>query len=596
MSSLSVSAISHPSYRIDLSRWFEYRLTFEGGEDYVDEYLIQQKDETNAEFKERKKFTPIPAIAKEAILDLQRGITQRLDDVTRDGGTPQYQAAVDGEGGGIDRDGQSMNMFIGHDVLVELLVMGRVGIYVDNFSSPGATMADGRTTPYAYVYRVEDILNWDTMHPENEGRFKMVLLRDHEISHNQAFGVSFPSKIRERLRLVWIGEDGLVRYRFMNNKLESMPLDRISSQFAVDDDGAIVTPLREIPFIMPELTGGSLLRDVASYQRTLLNVASHEAMMAMAVNDHFLAIQSDVRTDNLHWKKPETGAAVPGGQRGYIASETFGGRLNWIRARYYDSESTAPQWVSPPVESLKASHDYRSRMADEVRQMINVAVQSQTGVRSESREQRELSAEGLEAGLHFIAMKLQQAERQIAKYYSMYQRSDDVAVITYPKRFRLKREAERIADAQELKKLVDGLPGQINKKEGYKRVILQLFTGTVDSTTMAKMLRAVDQHPYIGDPEKIMDLIENALITRSRAAQSFDLPEDEVEDAMQEKIEMAREIMKAQTPPEPEMDQEERPAARGVPEADANPQSGEEERAEDEQKRGEQKAPKKEEE
>ncbi len=593
MSSLSVSAISHPSFRIDLSRWFEYRLTFEGGDDYVDEYLIQQSDESNAEFRERKKFTPIPAVAKEAIQDLQRAITQRLDDVTRVGGTPQYQAAVTGEGGGIDRDGQSMNIFIGHDVLIELLVMGRVGIYVDNFSDPGATMADGGSAPYAYVYRVEDILNWDTMRPEKDGRFKMVLLRDHEVFHNQAFGVSFPNKITERLRLVWIGDDGFVRYRFMDNNLKILALDRISEQFAIEDDGTVLTPLREIPFIMPELSGGSLLRDVASYQRALLNVASNEAMMAMNVNSHFLSIQTDVRTDNLHWKKPGGDNAEPGSQRGRLAQEKFGARVNWVRARYRDTESSAPEWVSPPVEGLKASHDYRARMADEVRRMINVAVQNQTGVRSESREQRELSAEGLEAGLHFIAMKLQHADQQVAKYYSMYQRTENVAVVTYPKRFRLKKQQERIKDAQELKKLIDGIPGQINKKEGYKRIVAELFTGSVDSVTMTRMLRAIDQHEYIGDPERILELIENAIITRARAAQAFDLPEEEIEEAMKEKIEMAREIMKAQTPPEQQM---ERPAARGVPEADANPQSGEDERSEDEQKRGDQKGPLKDEE
>jgi hypothetical protein len=235
------------------------------------------------------------------------------------------------------------------------------------------------------------------------------------------------------------------------------------------------------------------------------------------------------------------------------------------------------------------------KLADEVRQLVNVAVQNQTGTRSESRETREISAQGLESGLFFIAMKLQDVERKVARYFATYEGERKAAVVTYPKRFNLKTQQERIKDAAEFKKIIDDLPTQELKKEGIKRIVLDLFTGTVSSETMNRMMRAIETHPYIGGFDNVMALIEAGLLTRELAGGSQDLDPEEVKKAAEEKAKMAAEILETQMKIKAE-NTPERPAARGVPEADANPNSGKEERAEDEQKRGEQKAPLKEEE
>lgn len=556
------------------------------------EYLIRQPDETDQEWKQRKLNTPIPAVAKGAVEDVIRAINQRLPDVTRHGGSAHYKAAVAGEGSGIDREGLSMNEFIGQSVLPELLVMGRVGIFVDNIAPDGPTLADGASQPYAYVYRVEDIVNWDMMRPEKQGTFSMVLLRDHEVSFNQAFGISFPSQHKERLRLVWIGEDGFMRYRFFNKSMAPMPAIISNGQLVDEGDGVVRTQLREIPFVMPTIND-SLLSDAAPYQRALMNIASNEAMFAINVNSPLLLIQKDTRADALQWKKPPGGSEEPGGQRSRNPEVRQGVRAGWVRGRYYDTEEDAPSWLTLPAESLQGSSDYRKQLADEVRQLVNVAVQNQTGVRSESRESRELSAQGLESGLHFIAMKMQGAERSIARFVSMYEGNEkDVAVITYPKRFSLKTQNERLKDALAFKEIIDALPTQEAKKEGVKKIVLDLYTGVVSSAVMDKILTAIDRHPYIGDFDAVMAMIEAGLITRETAGGSFDLSPEEVKKATDEKAEMAASIIEAQSARQ----SPDRPAARGVPEIDPNPQSGEEERAEDENKRGEQVAPTQEEE
>ena len=589
---LSLSALSHPDYNLDIGRWQEYRLTFEGGDAFMRQYLIRLPDETNSEYDERRENTPLPMTAKDAVKDVRRSITQRLVDVSRSGGSPHYRSAVAGENSGIDREGRDMNMFMGERVLTDLLVMGRVGVYVDNIPPAGPSVADGVAEPYAYAYRVEDILNWDTVRPEQPGTFSMVLLRDHKVSFNNLFGINFPSVTKERYRMVWLGDDGFVRYRFLDTDFSPIQVEELGPGLAREEEGAIKTKLREVPFIMPALDG-SLLADVAGYQRMLMNVASNEAMFAININSPMLTVNRDTRADAGAWKKPPGGEAEPGGQRSRNQTERQGIRSGWVRGRYYGIDEERPGWISAPVESLKASSDYRERCSDEVRALVNVAVQNQTGTRSESRETRELSSQGLESGLFYIASKLQLAERQIARYMSMYEGTTKPAVVSYPKRYSLKSDTERLAEAKVMTEVTDALPGQEVKKESAKQNIINLFTGRVTSETMDKMLEEVDTHPYIGDFDNIMLLRENALISDETAAGSQDLDKKEVDQGRKDRAEQIKITMEAQTPPgEAPGQSPNRPAARGAKELDTNKKSGKVERAEDSQKRGTQKAKK----
>jgi len=61
-----------------------------------------------------------------------------------------------------------MNAFVGVKVLTELLVMGRVGVFVDApFVPRSATLANtGNVAPYLYRYDIEDILSWTCSKPE----------------------------------------------------------------------------------------------------------------------------------------------------------------------------------------------------------------------------------------------------------------------------------------------------------------------------------------------------------------------------------------------------------------------------------------------
>jgi hypothetical protein len=165
----------HPNYLSCMSDWQKWRLTYRGGDEFRDRYLEQfSAREERKDFNSRKAVTPIPAFAKAAVNDIRNSIYQRMSDVLRTGGSGAYQQAVAGLKGGVDRRGATMTSFLGMKVLTDLLVMGRVGVYVDHPVVEGVgTLADttGRR-PYLYSYQIEDILSWACSKPEEPSEFQ----------------------------------------------------------------------------------------------------------------------------------------------------------------------------------------------------------------------------------------------------------------------------------------------------------------------------------------------------------------------------------------------------------------------------------------
>src|SRR5690606_17610676 len=122
---------------------------------------------------------------------------------------------------GVDHRGSTMNAFLGVKVLTELLVMGRVGVFVDHPLIPaGATLANvSRPAPYLYKYDIEDILSWTCSKPEAPSEFQAILLRDTVMQYDQS--TMLPSLSVERYRYMWI-EGGRVHLQFYNLKKEEV--------------------------------------------------------------------------------------------------------------------------------------------------------------------------------------------------------------------------------------------------------------------------------------------------------------------------------------------------------------------------------------
>ena len=168
----------HPEFNEKFTDWQKFRLTYDGGRVFIQEYLKKfgKREDTTA-FNDRKNMTYSPSFAKASLNEIINAIYPRITDVTRQDGTTSYQEAVLRD---VDRKGSSMSSFIGQEVLAELLSIGKVGVFCDMPILSGQTVRDQQDAhPYLYAYQAEDIFNWSVNREGGNLIFTNLLLRDH---------------------------------------------------------------------------------------------------------------------------------------------------------------------------------------------------------------------------------------------------------------------------------------------------------------------------------------------------------------------------------------------------------------------------------
>jgi|GEM_PF-1460925 len=626
-----LTAIRHPTYLEDEMHWFEWRDVYNGGQRFVRRNLKKFSNrETDADFKDRKFFTPIPTFAKGAVNDVRNSIFQRLRDVVRRDGSEAYMKAAVGENGGVDNKGSSMQSFLGIDVLTELLVMGRVGVYVDMPHLSGLrTMADeGNARPYCYMYRVEDILSWAVAKPEEPGNYTAILVRDTGMNYNQGFahGAYLPNGGYLRYRFMWIDpqthkvktkmydeEDNLIdingaRINGSNMQGVSRDIKTITDEGGVESEAGVITlDLTRIPFTMLDI-GGSLLKDVYKHQVALLNLGSSDVSYALKANYPFFIEQKDMRAVGGHLKKKisDDGTSVTS-DNSEIGTEA---RTGVTRGRTYDIKAQAPEFIHPSPEPLMASMKLQEKLEDDIRKLVNLAVQNKMGQRAISAEAMKLSDQGLEAGLSYIGLVLESAERQIAEHWAAYENKDPkkrkIATVKYPDRYSLKDDADRIQEAKDLSALMYTVPGRTVKKELSKGIMRALLAGKISIDTMDKIEKEIDEAEYAtSDPEIIVRAQEAGLVGEQVASVALGFLKNEYKQARKDHTDRVSRISDAQAESALKAKLAEyqaaaqigatpgatgktpttanavtgapggaNPAARGIPELDINPNSG----------------------
>ncbi len=602
-----LTAIRHPEYLEDEMYWYDWRDCYNGGQRFVRRNLKKfSTRETNEDFKTRQFFTPIPSYAKAAVNDVRNAIFQRLRDVSRRDGSENYMKASAGEIGGVDNKGSSMQSFLGIDVLTELLVMGRVGVYIDMPQLSGArTMADeGNTRPYCYMYHVEDILSWAVAKPEEPGDFTALLLRDRGIDYNQGFahGAYLPSGGYNRYRFMWIDPDTRrVKMKLYDEQDNVINLNgdivvanqtgqivddsiEIKNQGGLDNEtGVVDLELTRIPFTMPSI-GSSLLKDVYKHQVALLNLGSSDVSYALKANFPFYVEQRDTRNVGNHLKQTVDDDGTTVTSDNHKPGEEA--RTGSSHGRYYDLKAQEPSFIHPSPEPLLASIKLQEKLEDDIRKLVNLAVQNKTGQRAISAEAMKLSDQGLEAGLSYIGLVLENSERQIAQHWAAYESKDpdqrDVATIKYPDRYSLKNDEDRVKEATRLSELMYTVPGDQVKKELSKNIVTALLAGKINTATIDKIFDEIDKANYTtSDPDIIIRAHEGGLVGGETASSALGFDDKEWAKAKQDHVERIQAIAKAQVSTEPkgtEDGAEGGMAARGVRDIDPDPESGKKER------------------
>lgn len=548
MAKLSITSMRHPDYRNCAPDWRRWRLAYKGGRPFIHAFLEKySKREDNDEFTARKKMTYCPRFAGAAIDDVKNSIYQRMADITRVGGDSTYQDAVTGQGGGVDLEGSNMNRFIGQFVLPELLVMGKVGVYVDMPANIGPTVADNiGKRPYLYYYCAEDIADWCCDYDDDDKYFTSLLLRDTDTDYDDDSGLAIGNKTT--WRLYQLTPDGVqVQFLDSNNNVTNQTL---------------LPGLTRIPFVLMELSK-SLMEDIADYQIALLNLESSDINYMLKSNFPFYTEQYDPRSEmNFGRPAPDQIDTDPNlKKKEVIAGNTTG--------RRYPIGADRPGFIHPSAEPLTASMQKEADIKNSIRKLLNLSL-SNLEPKFASAESKGMDDRSLEAGLSALGLTLQHGENKIAEIWAGYLNSSDTATINYPRTYSLKSEDERRAEAKSDAEMLSIVPSRTYQKEISKKIAKTMLSHLISGDTLDTILEEIDASKYMSGVAQDIQLdLQSGLVTEETASQARGYAPGEVPKARQQHADRLARIQKAQSPQGEGLTN---PGARGVP--DANPTPG----------------------
>jgi hypothetical protein len=523
----ALSQVRHPQYMWYNSEWDKWRLTMAGGRAFLNTYLEKFSDrETDAEFEKRKKLSYCAAYSKSAVREIINAIFQRMRDITRVGGPDSYVNAVAGRQGGVNREGMSMNMFMGQKILPELLSMGKVGVYIDMPQMvEGATMADTYgQRPYLYYYPVEDILNWNYTNQE----LRAVVLRDCVYDYDQKTGL--PTGTETRYRYMWQDIDDQV---YCVTYIGQFTQTGQKQQFVLKNKQEYRLNLKRIPFTIIDI-GESLLADIADHQIALTNIESSDVSYVINANFPFYVEQGNNKIAPTHTKKENDNDTTR--------------EVGPIKGRIYPMEADQPAFIHPSSEPLKASMAKGDDIRSQIRHLIHLAV-NKLNPQRESADSKALDNEGLEAGLAYIGLTLENTENFLAERWAEYTGDpENIATCKYPSQYSLQSDSERRAGAKSLFEIKDDMPSRLGRKELIKLAARVLFDGRVSPNVMDDILDEISAaHAITGRTEDIERDVEQGLVSKETASIARGYADGEAAKAYTEFMERLKFINDTQT-------------------------------------------------
>jgi hypothetical protein len=319
-----------------------------------------------------------------------------------------------------------------------------------------------------------------------------------------------------------------------------------------------------------------MIKDVCQQQIALLNLGSSDVNYALRSNFPFYVEQKDMRAVGAHLKPAANadGTASTGGQGAADTDIKVGA----THGRAYDKGMNPPAFINPSAEPLRASLELQDRIKRDIRELVNLAV-SALAVRA-SAESKQMDNQGLEAGLSYIGLVLESAERQIAEHWAAYEeRSEvrrEVATIKYPDRYSLKSDADRVKEAQDLVKLMSAVPGRKIKRELAKCVVLALLGGKISVENIQEINQEIDSASFTtSDPLTIIQAAEAGLVGERTASVALGFDDNEYEKAREDHLLRLERIAETQGVTNGGSD----PAARGLKDLSANANAGKDEKA-----------------
>lgn len=509
----------HPAY--NTTEVDRHRLVLDSGVSFKDRFLKQHYKEDYEDFNLRSSITPIPSFAKSSLLEIAKAFAPRLSQITRTDGTVTYLEACNGRLGGVDLHSSSMTSFIVNKVILEMLGMGRIGIFVDNFAQ------DKAWHPYIYDYKIEDIWNYNYLE-NNPAKFERLVLRDNIYTKSPD---GLPESKRYRYRDFQLTDSGVL-VRYFTESGEQVDQNLKPSQQVQ------VLNLTRIPFVMPEISE-PLLRDICYHQIALLNLASADMWYTFKGNIPIFARKKSKNdfSDVYNKDKPKVSIGVSEGIE-------------------VPSDVDYPTFITPSTDTLKASIEKQEQLKAEIRNLLHLAL-SMTAAKNASAESKSADFRGLESGIAAIASILQATETEIAKIWAEYEGSDLEPTISYPNNYELLSALDQIDVIERLDKLRNTLPSETGQREIMKLNVDMILGGKVPSQVLSQIKTEIDNSNALNaSPETVDADMAAGLVSTETASRLRGYPQGEVEQAKIDHADRLYRIAIAQT--------EGAAAARGV--------------------------------
>lgn len=559
MTTTILGDILHPEYSFMGQRWREWRLTYESGQYYIENFLVWFKYESKRSYNERKDLTYVPAFAKEAINEVRNSLWSRLGDVERMGGPLSYIQACNGDEGGVDQKRSTMSDWIGRHILRELLTMRRVGVWID---MPKVWNQETKATaskkhPYLCWYPVESIRSWAT---DDKGRLTRILLKQSNFMHDEATGLPMSGDV-DSFRYAWLGDPDKGEDPRVHVREEDADGKQVVDEFILD--------MEDIPFVQFQIDH-SLLEDVCKHQKALLNMESSDVHWCVKANFPIWTQQFDPRSspsasrpaqqrDKPSFPRPGFDGpppintpvipAVPAGQAKEAseskALEVTVGPQTGIS---YPKDLERPGWVHPSAEPLTAAMAKEMQIKEDIRRLVHLSVAA-LDPRMASAESKEMDDRGLHVGLCAIGAALERGEREIAHHWAAYSR-EQAAEVQYPADWSMENDSTRRQDAKALLDQVDRISSKTFRKEIMKLAAKKMLSHKVSQDVMDAILAEVDLFEYpSSNVDDLSKDLQNSLVSAEYASEVVrGYPAGQVQKALEERAHQLAIMALSQTP------------------------------------------------
>lgn len=532
---MKISEIRHHRYLYQYRDWDKWRDCWNGGryfvEKYLERYSVKEKD---TDYNLRVKLTPPNMFATTQILDIANSIYDRLADITRMSKCKTYSVASEGNNGGVDRFNSTMNYFIGIKVLHELLFMGKVGVYIDAPATRFDNLLDN-TSPYMYIYGVEQILSWNY---DKDNVLNALLLVEHIDSYDYDTGLI--TGCTKQFRYLRKTPDGIL-LRILNENSDLI--------------NETILELKEIPFVLFELPH-SLMSKVCDQQISLMNIESSDLFFIHKGNYPIFVEQVDQQyefTRNLMRAPVDPNLTTEGSQTAVKAQvendySNIDEKQRGIgRAMRIGKNLEFPEYVAPPTDTIKISIEKQEQIKRDIVILLNKSVQALKANRT-SAESKQAEVSHEEQGLNYIGLELCRGERAIERIWCMYEGVTETGVIQYPSIYRIKSDEDRIAEAEKYHQLTLANASTTYRKEVAKKMSRILLENKISPEKLQQIYIEIDKNnaPIPMDVKSLVAYLEHNVFSPSYLTELLGIPVEEAAKAEEAHARRAAAVVRAQ--------------------------------------------------